>query len=61
MRNWRIERSIIIRRSMIMVSPVASKPYGYDGEKSFTGESLSLDEFNTRYPDADMVIREKKN
>lgn len=44
-----------------MVSPVASKPYGYDGEKSFTGESLSLDEFNTRYPDADMVIREKKN
>lgn len=33
-----------------------NRPYGYDGEKSFTGESLSLDEFNTRYPDADFEI-----
>ncbi len=33
-----------------------NRPYGYDGEKSFTGESLSLDEFNTRYPDADFEM-----
>jgi len=33
-----------------------NRPYGFDGEKSFTGESLSLDEFNTRYPDATFEI-----
>lgn len=35
---------------------VFNRPYGYDGEKSFNGESLSLDEFNTRYPDTDFEI-----
>ena len=29
-----------------------NRPYGYDGEKSFTGESISLAEFNAKYPDA---------
>lgn len=33
-----------------------NRPYGYDGEKSFTGASIPLDEFNTRYPDADFEI-----
>ena len=33
-----------------------NKPYGYDGEKSFTGESISLAEFNAKYPDADFEI-----
>lgn len=32
------------------------RPYGYDGEKSFTGESLSFDEFNTQYSDADFEV-----
>lgn len=33
-----------------------NRPYGYDGEKSFIGESLSFDEFNVLYPDADFEI-----
>ena len=33
-----------------------NKPYGYDGEKSFTDESISLAEFNAKYPDADFEI-----
>ena len=32
-----------------------NRPYGYDGEKSFTGESISLAEFNAKYPDADTL------
>lgn len=31
-------------------------PFGYDGEKSFTGESLSFDEFQKRYPNAAFEI-----
>ena len=33
-----------------------NRPYGYDGEKSFSGESISLAEFNAKYPDADFEI-----
>ena len=29
-----------------------NRPYGYDGEKSFTGETISLAEFNSKYSDA---------
>ena len=29
-----------------------NRPYGYDGEKAFTGESISLAEFNAKYPEA---------
>ncbi|MST90141.1 hypothetical protein FYJ79_11295 [Sharpea azabuensis] len=35
---------------------VFQRPYGYDGEKSFTGETLSFDEFQKQYPDADFEI-----
>ncbi|MCH4007708.1 MAG: hypothetical protein LKE59_11275 [Eubacterium sp.] len=35
---------------------VFKRPYGYDGEKSFSGESMSLAEFNAKYPDADFEI-----
>ncbi|MDY5279145.1 hypothetical protein [Sharpea porci] len=35
---------------------VVHRPYGYDGEKSFTGETLSFDEFQKRNPDADFEI-----
>lgn len=31
-------------------------PYGYDGEKSFTGRELSFEEFKERYPDAEFEI-----
>jgi len=31
-------------------------PYGYDGEKSFVGKSLSLDEFNIQYPNVHFEI-----
>ena len=33
-----------------------NRPYGYDGENSFTGESISLAEFKAKYPDADFEI-----
>ena len=29
-----------------------NRPYGYDGETSFTGETISLAEFNSKYSDA---------
>ncbi|WP_202982808.1 hypothetical protein [Sharpea azabuensis] len=35
---------------------VFHRPYGYDSEKSFTGETLSFDEFQKQYPDADFEI-----
>lgn len=35
---------------------VFHSPFGYDGEKSFTGESLSFDEFQKRYPNAAFEI-----
>lgn len=35
---------------------VFHSPFGYDGEKSFTGESLSFDEFQNRYPNAAFEI-----
>ncbi len=31
-------------------------PFGYDGEKSFSGKSLSVEEFNTQYPNAEFEI-----
>ena len=31
-------------------------PYGYGGEKSFSGKSLSIEEFNTQYPKAEFEI-----
>lgn len=35
---------------------VFHSPFGYDGEKSFSGESLSFDEFQKRYPNAAFEI-----
>ncbi|MBE5845625.1 MAG: hypothetical protein E7302_15935 [Butyrivibrio sp.] len=35
---------------------VFNTPYGYDGEKSFSGNSLSLEEFKKQYPDAEFEI-----
>ncbi len=31
-------------------------PFGYDGEKSFSGKVLSFDEFNAQLPDAEFEI-----
>ncbi|SFQ44215.1 hypothetical protein SAMN02910358_02143 [Lachnospiraceae bacterium XBB1006] len=31
-------------------------PYGYEGENSFSGESLSFEEFKKRYPEAEFEI-----
>ncbi len=31
-------------------------PFGYDGEKSFSGKVLSFDEFNAQFPDAEFEI-----
>lgn len=31
-------------------------PYGYDGEKSFSGKSLSVEEFNAQFPNAEFEI-----
>jgi len=35
---------------------VFNAPYGYDGEKSFSGKSLSVEEFNAQYPNAEFEI-----
>lgn len=31
-------------------------PFGYDGERSFSGKALSIEEFNTQYPNAEFEI-----
>lgn len=35
---------------------VFNTPYGYDGEKSFTGKSLSIEEYKAQYPNAEFEI-----
>lgn len=35
---------------------VFNAPYGYDGEKSFSGKSLSVEEFSAQYPNAEFEI-----
>ena len=35
---------------------VFNTPYGYDGEKSFSGKRLSLEEFSAQYPNAEFEI-----
>ncbi len=35
---------------------VFNEPYGYDGEKSFSGKSLSVEEFSALYPNAEFEI-----
>lgn len=35
---------------------VFNTPYGYDGEKSFSGKSLSIEEFSAQYPNAEFEI-----
>lgn len=31
-------------------------PFGYDGEKAFSGKSMSFEEFNVEYPNAEFEI-----
>ncbi len=31
-------------------------PFGYDGEKAFSGKSMSFEEFNAEYPNAEFEI-----
>ncbi len=31
-------------------------PFGYDGEKTFSGKSMSFEEFNVEYPNAEFEI-----
>lgn len=35
---------------------VFNTPYGYDGEKSFSGKTLPLEEFSAQYPNAEFEI-----
>ena len=31
-------------------------PFGYDGEKAFSGKSMSVEEYNAQYPNAEFEI-----
>lgn len=35
---------------------VFNTPYGYDGEKSFSGKSMSIEEFSAQYPNVEFEI-----
>ena len=35
---------------------VFNSPYGYDGEKSFSGKELGFEEFNSQYSNAEFEI-----
>ena len=45
--------SVAIDECNIMVF---NTPYGYDGEKSFSGKRLSFEEFSAQYPNAEFEI-----